>query len=195
MYQIPAIEWDELILNGDTTLGNPTITSITSTTGIASGMVIASSVFAYNTRVVSFNANSVTLSTNALSNETGEDFSFYKRIDFEYPAERDQGEQAQVNQAVSFSLSGIQQTVTNHIELKRKLSFNFVTKNLRDSLRDDFYFPWCVYGKPFRYFNDKDTNSLVVYTNDSRRYFQERTVKKNPDYLYKIDFDFRRVLP
>jgi hypothetical protein len=192
MLNIPAIEWDKKTTDGISSIGSNVITGISSTIDVIVGMSVYSAAFPYNTRVLSKTVDSITLSSNATAVETA--FEFYRRYDFEYPPKRDDGEQVKASQTRVKSLSGRVQTVTNHLEATRSLSFSFVNKTDRDLLRDSFYFQWAILGKEFRYFEDQDINAILNYENDTSDYKQKREVKKHPDYLYQLDFTFRRVL-
>lgn len=193
MLQIPALEWDEKTITGTSSVGSPTISSVPDTTSIFQGQVIDDASFSYPTLVVSKTSNSITLNKNATANKTGS-FSFFNRFEFQYPAKRDQGEQLRANQTRTLSLSGVQQTITNYIDARRTLTFSFLTQTENTTLRDSFYTQWALLGKSFRYYNDKAINSKVVYFNNNEEYRQERIVKKHPDYLYEVDFSFRRVV-
>lgn len=192
MHLIPAFEYDEQVKSATITSGSNVIT-LDSVTNIVSGQVIYGAGIPYNSRVVSIVGLDVEMSQNATASSTSS-VSFFKRIDFDYPAESDKGPQLSAIKNVTKSLSGVQQTVTNYLEEKRKISFNFVTKTLRDALIDDFSKTHLILGKPFRFLQDKEVNSHVIYESDSNSIPQDRTIKKHPDFLYKIDFDFRRAL-
>jgi hypothetical protein len=127
MYQMPAIEWDEKVIDGTSSIGSPVITGITDTSDIEVGATISSIRFPYRSFVLSKDSNSVTMSENATANFTG-NFSFFRRYEFEFPATEDQGEQSRADQSVSKSLSGNRQVVTNHIELTREVTFGLSQK-------------------------------------------------------------------
>lgn len=190
----PAIEWGELTVNGDTVSGSPVINDIDDTSEIEVGMVAYGASVTDGSVVVSKTADSFTLSDNATSTNEATQIRLYFRYDFEYPPTRDEGEQYRANQSVSKSLSGASQTITNYVEALRRLSFGFVSREDRDILRDDFYVPWALRGMSFRYYDDQDEASYVEYTNNSVDYVQKRQVKKHPDFLYEMDFSFRRVV-
>jgi len=189
---IPAVEWDKKTTDGTSSIGSNVISGVTDTSEVVTGMVIVSSAFPFNTRVTTKNSNSITLSANATA--VNSSFDFYSRYEFEYPPTKDEGEQIKANQTRIKSLSGLLQTVTNHLEASRALSFSFINKTDRDLLRDTFYLGWAIYGKDFRYFEDKAINTAITYQNNNSDYKQKREVKKHPDYLYQLDFNFRRVV-
>lgn len=193
MEQIPAIEWDEKNPIGDTTNGSATISSVDDTSEIEIGMVIDHANFAYNSRVVSKTVNTIVMDSNALADGTDLTLSFFRRFEFDYPASTDQGEQAVANQTTTRALSGARQTVTNYIDLDRVLTFGFISKASMEELRDEFYFAWAMLGKSFRYFNDKEIDAMVIYYNDTNKWSQKRQIKKHPDYLYQLTFNFTRV--
>lgn len=192
MLQIPAIEWDEKTTDGTSSIGSNVVASVSDTSLVVAGMVIVSSAFPYNTRVVSKTVDSITLTQNAMA--VASSFSFYKRFEFTYPASTDEDEQIRVNQSQAVSLSGIRQKVTNFFEARRSVTFGFIAKTDRDTLRDSFLTTWGLLGRSFKYFNDKAINTSVNYEIDSSDYSQKRQVKKHPDYLYEIPLRFRRVL-
>jgi hypothetical protein len=193
MLQIPAIEWDKKTINGTSTIGSSTITGVANTSSISVGMIVQDSAFPYPSLVVSKTATTITLDHTATSNKTGA-FDFYRRFDFTYPAKKDQGEQLKVNQSKAFSLSGVQQTITNYIEAERNLTFSFLTLSEKTTIQNDFFVAWAAYGKSFRYFNDKENNVPTSYQMDTSDWKQTRIIKKHPDYLYEIDLKFRRVV-
>jgi len=193
MYQMPALEWNEQVIAGESTTASAVLTNTGATTNILAGMVIDHPDFPYNTRVLSKTTDTITMDQVATGTTVAGSFSFFRRFEFNYPAQKDEGEQATANQSVTRALSGNKQTVTNYIELERALTFGFVTQAERDELRDDFYFDWALLGNSFRYYNDKEVDSFVEYQVDNSKYSQKRQVKKHPDYLYQLTFAFSRI--
>jgi hypothetical protein len=194
MYLIPAIEWDEKIITGDTTTASAVITNVPDTSEIVTGQVIYGDDIPYNSRVVSKTASTVTLDQNATDNNTGISISAYTRFDFEYPAQEDNGESISSNQSTTLSLTGVSQTILNYVDADRVLKFSFITKADKDILVDSFFIGWAIYGKTFRYFDDKEVNSVKNYFLESKNISPKRVVKKHPDFLYELDFTFRRVI-
>jgi hypothetical protein len=192
MLNIPALEWDKKTTDGASSIGSATITGVSDTSEVLAGMVIVSSAFPFKTTVLSKTANTIVLSATATA--VALSFDFYKRYDFQYPPTKDEGEQYKANQTKVKTISGAIQTVTNYVEATRALTFGFVSKTDRDNLRDSFYVAWALLGKSFRYFEDQDINTVINYENNTLDYRQKRQVKKHPDYLYELDFNFRRVI-
>lgn len=189
---IPAIEINPIEFTGDTSIGSDTISNIVDTSQIAADMRIYGAGIPYGAVVVSKTADSVTLDQVVTAAATGVSLEALTRFSFVYPPVLDDGEQLESNQVITDALSGIRQTVVNYFELKRRLRFNFLTKSEKDELLDVFLKPWILLGSEFRYFEDKEVNEYLTYTNDGQRVPIQRTVKKHPDYLYQIELNFRR---
>jgi hypothetical protein len=193
MLLIPAIEFDEKVVTGTRTISSEVISSIADTSLISIGQIVYGAGVPYGSRVVSKTSNSVTLSNAATASGTSL-LSFFTRFEFRYPASTDEGEQIKADQSVTRSLTGITQTLTNYIDAERNLTFGFITKAEKDFLIDDFFIGWALFGKSFRYFDDKEINSIKTYENASETANIVRQVKKHPDFLYEIEFNFRRVI-
>ena len=192
MLLIPAIEWDRVTITGIATAENPTISNVNDTSEIVVGQVIASENFSYNTRVISKTVDSITLDSDAISSDSDFEADFYTRYEFQYPPTTDQDERGETRRRVAESLSGERQTVIDFIELKRSLTFGFVTPEDKEIL-EGFFYDFAVLGKKFRYFEDLAFNEFVNYENDTDDFSSTRQVKKAGSFLYEISFQFRRV--
>lgn len=189
---IPAIEINPIEFAGDTTSGSATISNIADTSQLSADMRVYGPGIPYGAVILSKTSDSITLDQNATATAAGVSLEALTRFSFVYPPVLDDGEQLESDQVITDALSGIRQTVVNYFELKRRLRFNFLTKSEKDELLDVFLKPWILLGNEFRYFEDKDVNEYLTYTNDAQRVSIQRTVKKHPDYLYQIELNFRR---
>lgn len=190
---IPRLEWNDIQISGTTTSGNDQITGILSTSSVKEGMIIEGVGIPAGTRIVSKTPTSVQLSQDATASGSNT-FDLFERYDFQYPPKKDSEGQIKPSQKITTALSGVTQIQTDHIEEERSLEFGFVTSDDADTLREDFYLQWAVYGKAFRYFYDKDDSAFVEYELNTFNYAQNREIKKHPYFLYGIKFSFRRVL-
>lgn len=189
---IPRLEWNEISVTGTRTSGNPTISSISSTAAITVGMIASGTGVPTDATVISKTVNSVTLSANATLSGTSS-VIFFERIDFDYPPVSDTEEQLKPKQTITESLSGEQQTVTDFLEATRTIRMNFITKTILEKLRDNFFI-YAYVGNSFKYYEDKALVGFKTYTLEKRTFQSERTVKKHPNFLYSVGFQFRRVI-
>jgi hypothetical protein len=190
---IPRLEYNEQILTGTISSGSPTITALADTDDLVTGMYITGVDIPAGTTVIGKTATTVTMSANATGSAT-ESIAFFERFDFTYPPFKDEGEQEKNIEQVSKSLSGVEQVIVNYIEVTRPLEFNHITKTDRDTLNTRFFRNTAYLGREFRYFPDKADSSYETYTLATRQWKQKRTVKKHPDFLYQLSFNFRRVI-
>jgi hypothetical protein len=191
---IPAIEWGDFTLVGDTTSGNAIITNVANTSSVVAGMKVTGTGIPSGAEVVSKTSNSITINLNASANGTAVTLTLFRRFEFTYPPREDSEDDIRAQVRRVKSLSGIEQTQTEFVEAIRNLTFDFITSSDRDTLLNEFMLKWAIIGKPFRYFDDKAVSTSKVYTNDRFDFDQNRTVKKHPSFLYRIPFRFRRVV-
>ena len=191
---IPAIEWGDFTITGNTTNGNNTITSVPETSKVTNGMRITGLGIPVGAVVTGKTSNSVTINLNATADGTGITLTLFSRFEFIYPPVDDSEDDIRAQVRRVKSLSGLEQTQTEFVEAIRSLSFNFITSTERNTLLNEFMLKWAIIGKPFRYFDDKAIASSKVYTSDRFDFDQVRTVKKHPSFLYRIPFRFRRIV-
>jgi hypothetical protein len=191
---IPKIQWNDQIIEGDTTSGNAVISNVADTSMINVGMRTTSNVFPSTAVVLSKTANSVTMTANALSNQTAASFNFLFEINFVYPVNGRPNETFEPNQTISTSVSGLRQIQTNHILAKLKLTFRFIEPTVYAKLRDEFYFQWAGLGKEFRFFESNNETFSRLYELDRFPLNPEREIAKGGDFLYKFDLTLRRIV-
>lgn len=192
---IPRLEWNEITgLTGNTTINNPTVTGISSTAALRVGMIVQGVGIPSGTRIVSKTLTSVTMSTDATATGSAVSLTFFERYDFQYPPTRDSEEKLKPQNKVTTSISGSQQVQTDHIEAERDLEFGFVTATDTNLLDEIFYQDFAVFGNAFRYFQDKEDAGFQNYELNNFNFNRERQVKKHPEFLYKLKFQFRRVV-
>jgi hypothetical protein len=190
---IPRLEWNDQSATGTRTAGSPTISAISSTAAINVGMIASGTGIPTDAVVISKTANSVTLNVNATASGTSV-VSFFERIDFQYPPSADTEEQLKPRQTVTESLSGLTQFVTDYLEAFRSVTLDFLTKTVADKLQNNFYL-YAYKGGAFRWFPDQAIPGTYQNYELGRFDFQrDRQVKKHPEFLYQVKFQFRRVV-
>jgi hypothetical protein len=190
---IPRLEWNETSVTATRTSGNPTLSGISSTTGINVGMIVNGSGIPTDAVVISKTVNSVTLNGNATSSGTS-GVTFLERIDFEYPPSADTEEEYKPKQTITESLSGLTQFVTDYLEAFRTVEMGFLTQAVADKLQSNFYIS-AYKGATFKWYPDKAVPaSFEEYELGAFNFARERQVKKYPSFLYRIKMTFRRVV-
>ena len=190
---IPRIEWNDQSVTGTLTSGSPTISGITSTTGINAGMIVNGTGIPSDAVVLSKTATSVTLNQNATLSGTYA-ANYLERIDFDFPPTQDSEEEYRPKQTITESLSGLTQVVTDYLEAFRSVEMGFLTQTVADKLQNNFYL-WAYKGNSFRWFADKAfTTTFQTYELGKWDFSRDRQVKKHPSFLYQVKMTFRRVV-
>lgn len=191
---IPRLEWNEFSVAGlTTTNASPVVTGFSSTDSIKVGMIVTGAGVLADTRIVSKTATTVTMSQDANASGTTS-LTFFERFDFQYPPTKDSEDNLKADVKTTQSLSGSLQTQVNFVEAIRALEFWFLTQDERDSLKDDFFLAWAVFGKSFRFFVDKADTGFNNYELKQYQFDDERQRKKHPEFLYKLSMQMRRVV-
>lgn len=122
-------------------------------------------------------------------------------IDFEYPPKGKEvyGETDRFIGIVSVSKSGVEQTLTDHVEIGNSIDFSHVSETIVEQLKT-FVRTWGYMGKEFEYFFDKDVpaSSVTVTLAKTGRQINFKTVAwRNrdtpPTPMYKFKLKLRRV--
>lgn len=190
---IPRLEWNDVSAVGDTTSGNPAITSVPSTTNIKVGMIVNHASFPADAYVLSKTVSTITLSANASATTTGVTYPFFERFDFSYPSTKNPSPEYLPTEQIGESISGVRQVQVNNIIKKVSLDFKFIPKAKIDILTADWYLAWAVYGKTFRYYQSLEVSSYENYEMDSLDFKPLQEIPKEGDFLYKLPLKFRRV--
>ncbi len=186
--EIPKIRWRNVTANGTSAIGSDTLTFMTSTIDLRVGMVVDHPSFPSGTKILNIlGINSVQLSENALT-AVSVSRDYYFEFVFRYPPRDDDGEELNVKERRSVSISGSRQVSVDHIEFKRPMVFSFLTKDEIEDLRF-FWTDWAYIGKVFQYFEDKDSLTFISYEMDDLDF----KPKKVTPVLYSLDFKVRRV--
>ncbi len=189
----PRLEWNDVSgLTGTLVSGTPNVTLISSTAALRVGMILSGVGIPSGTRIVSKTLTSVVMSQNATASGSAISLVFYERYDFEYPPKADSEEKTKPQQKITTSLSGLQQIQTDFLEFERDLEFWFLNQTDADLLKDTFHNSYAVFGNSFRYYPDQDDSVVLTYILNKFDFKRDRQVKKHPDFLYKIQFSFRR---
>jgi hypothetical protein len=195
-FAIPKIQYNNLDLVGSTTNLSADITGISDTSKIIVGMFVKGSGIPTGAKVASVAATSVTLADGLVASVTALDASIFfgYEIEFDYPPKEPRGEIFESNSVTSTSLSGVRQVSTNNIEGNRKLAFSFLTHSIYLTV-DLFLQSWALYGKTFRYFEDKTLSTYVEYELDSLKSDAKKITAKGVDqYIWEVPLNLRRVL-
>jgi hypothetical protein len=188
-HPIPKIEYKNVEVECDTTNGNAVLTNAADTTNVEAGMNIRGTGIATGATVLSKTSTTVTMSANATASNTDQTIEFYWPIEFDYPPIEENQEEIKPQVRRSTSLSGINQVSVDHIEGIRNLEFSFVTSAIY-ALFKTFYQTHAVFGRTFRYYEDKTTSSYVEYETESS--FKPR--KPTGSSTYRFTFNMRRVI-
>lgn len=186
--EIPKIQWRYTQLSGLTTLGSDIISLISSTADLRVGMIVETPDFPAGTKIIDIpSANTVQVS-NLATAATSSLRTYFFEFAFRYPAETDDGESHKVKERKSVSIAGDIQRSIDHVEFKRTLEFNFLTKDEIEDLRA-FWNDWAYLGNAFRYFEDKNSVSFIEYEPDDLDF----DPKKFSATLWKWTLKVRRV--
>jgi len=173
--------------------GTTTISGISSTADLAVGMRLAGDGVPVGCRIEAVGPSWITTSA-AVAGSGPDDFTAFHSFEFRYPPSSDSDEQPSPNETTTYSLSGLGQTSHNFTEIVRDIDFSNLTPSEKSILQQDFYFGWARFGREFRYFPDKDDSRVFVYEIKKKDLPIERQIKRFPDYLYGLSFQFRRVV-
>ncbi len=193
-FAIPKLQYLNGTSTADTTSGDEVISSVADTTDVEIGMVITGAGIPTGTTVLSKTADTITMSADATATAVAIAIAFSHQIEFDYPPKEKAGEKLKSSSTISTSLSGIQQVATNHIEGTRKVIFSFLspTKYL---LVKTFIEEHGIYGRAFRYFENKTVDSYVEYELEKLDVEPKKIAPKGEDiYTWEIPLEFRRVL-
>ena len=193
---VPRLEWNDIEIEGDSSIGSPTITGIADTSEVVVGMIISHADFPVDTEVISKTANSITLSEDSLGTSTDEVFDLFERVTMDFPCPtEDSEEQVKANTSVSSSVAGQRQVQRNYLEGRLDQEYRNLTPAKFTQLRDRFFSAWASYGRTFRWFESyEDTANFREYELDVQDFDPKRAIPKNNDFLYKVKFRFRRVI-
>jgi hypothetical protein len=198
---IPKIEWLKGTLTGTRSSGSPTITGISDTSAVKTGMTY--NMFFEGTGipagavVLSKTSNSVTLDKNATSNGTTT-FTFGFRVEFDLPPKGDPiSTNPKWTGTVATSKSGLTQYTEDFIEIETKIKFSHITQAIKDKF-EWFLLTHCLIGKSFSYFSDKNesTSELTVEKNDNYTGPQFKVITRKGagfTFLWEFNLELRRV--
>ena len=196
-FNIPKIQWNNVDLTGDLSSGSAVISNIADTSEVVVGMFINGLNIPDNTSVLSKTTNTVTMSAGktATGNATGQAIYFGYEVQFDYPPIEKNGEILDSKSTVNVSLSGVRQVSTNYIEVNRKLVFSFLSPAIY-ALVETFAKNWGIYGKSFRYFENKTSlTGYVIYELDGLNFSPKKIAPRGEDqYVWEVPLDFIRVL-
>lgn len=193
-FPIPKIEYLNTTVVGNSSNGSALLTSLVSTSALSAGMFARGTGIPAGTTIVSVDSSTqVTLSANATANGTGVSFDFGFLVDFEYPPIEPAGETMDAKEHISVSISGIRQISVDHVELKRKLKFSSVSQTIKLTV-DTFMSTHAIYGRSFRYFDDKLSLSYITVELNSLKYDPKKIAPKGIEvYSWEFPMELRRV--
>lgn len=190
---IPKIQYLNYTTTGDTHTST-TIDDIADTSSIQADMVVAGSGIPTGTTVVSVGANSVVISAATTSTLNNTSLEFYFLLSFSYPPMEDAGEQYDIKERRSVSISGLTQVSVDYSEAVRKVKYRFLTQDQVDDLAV-FINDHAQYGNSFKYFESQEVASSVDYELLKFEFMPKRIVYKSgtQSFLYDLEMNFRRV--
>lgn len=115
-------------------------------------------------------------------------------ISFDYPPLGDDGDLLNSKAHVSESISGMRQVSIDYIAVERDLKFTFLSETIKAQLYT-FFALHALYGKSFKYFDDKNGVDFVFYELDTLKFTPKRMqgVGENA-YIWELPLKLRRVL-
>lgn len=113
---------------------------------------------------------------------------------FDYPPIEAGGEQMDVKERVTTSISGVRQVSVDYIEAIRSLNFAFLSDAIYQDLRT-FFLSHAYLGKSFKYFEDKNSAAYTLYELRDLKFAPKKIAAKTENlYVWEIPFTFRRVV-
>lgn len=192
-FAIPKIQYLNVTKSGSTTIGGYVITSMPGTSGISSEMTVRGPGIQPGTKVITVLGNSCTLSAPVSADGVGS-FEFCFEVCFDYPPKEPKGGKIDVNETVSTSLSGRRQVSVNYMEEVRSLTLGHVSPT-QFSLLENFFKKHALYGREFRYFEDKSKPSFVLYELAKLEFDPVKVAPRGVDlYVWDIPMQMRRSL-
>ncbi len=195
-FAIPKIEYDNVDLTGDITLGDGTITGLSDTDDITVGMFIRMVGIPSTALVGSKTDTTVTCASGvvATASATARAVAFGTKIEFDYPPIEDEGETLTTNMTNTESLSGRRQTSVNNIEATRKMKLSFLSPTIY-ALVDTFLRNHALWGEEFRYYADKTLTTYVDYSLETFKVVPKKLAPRGVDtYVWEVPLSLRRVL-
>lgn len=193
-HYIPKLQYKNYLQNGTTTMGSNILTGMSPTTNFEVGMFVRGTGIPAGALVASKTNNTVTFTGTPATASATVPVSFGVEIIFSYPPIEPKGETIDPKETVSTSLSGINQTIVNHLEALRTPTFSFLSETIKLQL-DLFARTWYCLGRTFRYFDDRDSASYIEFESKDLKYAPTKIVPKGINtYVWKVPMSFRRLL-
>jgi len=192
-FAIPKIEYANVTKTATTANLSPTLTSIASTVQISAGMNVRGAGIQADTKVISTGPTTVLMDKNATAGATVS-IEFYFPIEFDYQPIEKNGAQLDAKERVATSISGTRQTSIDFIEENRALVFSFITESIY-LLMKDFFQDWALFGKTFRYYEDKTLTPFTDYELAEYKFTPEKVAPKSVStFVWNVPLKMRRNL-
>ena len=195
-FEIPKLQYKNVDLLGNTAISSGVITGITPTTNIEVGMFVRGTGIPAGALVGSKTANTVTLASGVLATANGINvpLSFGYEIIFDYPPIEPTGENYETVSNISESISGVRQRSVNRVEALRKMKFSFLSPTLFTQV-NTFLTTHALYGKTFRYFENKNLTSYTSYELESLKIAPRKIASRGAtQFVWEVPLTFYRVL-
>lgn len=118
-------------------------------------------------------------------------------LNFDYPPEHDDGEQDAPNITQVPALDGTLQSVYNHTEVTRSVTFSLLTPTQFANLQT-FYRSWAAKGKSFDYYESNNDPSFQTYTIDQNNngFVPTRQAYSGSagGFFYQVQITMRRAI-
>lgn len=190
-FQIPKIEWLNVTLLGDTHT-TTTIDGIASTAALQAGMRVKGSGVQAGTTIITVFVNSVLLSLPTTSTLVGTSLDFAFIVEFDYQPMEKAGKKLDPKERVAVSINGTRQVSIDYIEEIREMEHGFLTQTIFNTL-EIFYKNHALFGRTFRYYEDKLSVSYIDYELSSFKFEPEKVAPKGPlDFVWNVKMKLRR---
>jgi hypothetical protein len=115
-------------------------------------------------------------------------------ISFDYPPTDDDGEELDVKERATGSISGVRQVSVDFVEATRKLKFRFLSEARLAELKS-WFLGHAYLGKSFKYFDDKLGIDFVTYELKDFKFSPKKIAAVTANqYIYELALSFRRVV-
>lgn len=195
-FPIPKIEYLNGSTTGTTTNNDGTISAVADLSKVQVGMDVAGVGIPAGAKVGSIGVNSFTLAGGVLATATGSGVTLTLKhvIDFDYPPIETKGPKVSAAESISTSISGKRQVSVNHIEEKRTLELSFLSPSIF-SLVNNFMRNHALYGRPFRYFDDKLSGSYIDFELAVLDFDPDKIASRSAtEFVWRVPVQMRRAL-
>jgi len=195
-FHIPKIEYLNDTTTGDVASGSGTITNVADIEKVQVGMDVAGLGIPAGAKVGSLGASSFTLADGVLGtgNNVGATLTVQHTISFDYPPQEPKGERLTGKGTESDSISGKRQTSTTFVEGRRTPVLSFLSPAIWLLVRE-FMISHALYGRTFRYYDDKLSVDYIEYELENRVFDPEKIASRAAnEFVWRVPVTMRRAL-